>query len=211
MLNEQTVIGVMSGTSLDGLDLCCARFSFNENEDYYYAILATETIPYPTNILEDLKRAFHLNPEELKGIHKSYGEYIGKCVLDFIEKYRLKGKVDLIGSHGHTIFHQPDKGITLQIGDGQEIANVTRIPTVNDFRSKDVALGGQGAPLVPIGDKLLFAEYESCLNLGGIANISFDYKGERIAFDICPANLPINKLMQDYHLTKTVKLPGQVR
>jgi anhydro-N-acetylmuramic acid kinase len=131
---------------------------------------------------------------EFAFLHNEYGKYIGKQVADFCAD--LPEKPVLVASHGHTIFHQPDSGLTLQIGNGAYIAAVTGIPTVCDFRSLDVAHGGQGAPLVPIGDELLFPEYEFCLNLGGIANVSFRENEERIAFDICPANMAFN------HFTK---------
>lgn len=108
----------------------------------------------------------------------------------------------LIASHGHTIFHRPEEGFTLQIGDGQEIANATGIMTINDFRTEDVEKGGQGAPLVPIGDRHLFAEYPICLNIGGIANVSYETDDKRIAYDICMANQLLNylagKLGYDY-------------
>lgn len=191
-----TVIGLMSGTSLDGLDICCAQFTYAD-EKYSFEILASETIKYLDETRGNLENAFHFDKEKLDQLHLSYGEEIGEEVNRFIQKHQLKNKVDLIGSHGHTIFHEPEKGVTVQIGDGQKIADKTGIPVINDFRIKDVQLGGQGAPLVPIGDLLLFSAYQACLNLGGISNISFDWKGERIAFDIGPANMPINQIMKE--------------
>ncbi len=186
----------MSGTSLDGLDLCAVQFS-KEEDNYQFEILAAETIAYPDALRNDLDQAFHLKKEDLKGLDEDYGSYIGLSIQSFIEKHELQGKIDLIGSHGHTIFHDPANGITVQIGDGQHLADHTQITVINDFRIKDVELGGQGAPLVPIGDQLLFGNYESCLNLGGIANISFEYEGNRIAFDVGPANMPLNQIMKE--------------
>ncbi|MCB9224216.1 MAG: anhydro-N-acetylmuramic acid kinase [Crocinitomicaceae bacterium] len=194
MIQELTVIGVMSGTSLDGLDLCAVKL-WQENARYNYEFIAGETIPYSDQLRNSLGSAMQLSQESLQALDHYYGFHIGVEVQNFIMRNQLKGKVQLIGSHGHTVFHEPNKKITYQLGDGQAIANETGIETINDFRIKDVQLGGQGAPLVPIGDKLLFSEFESCLNLGGIANVSFDKNDQRIAYDLCPANLPINKLM----------------
>jgi len=128
---------------------------------------------------------------------EEYGKYIGQQVLNFIEANKFKP--DFIASHGHTIFHKPDEQLTLQIGDGNTIAAITGYPVVFDFRSLDVSLGGQGAPLVPIGDKLLFGEYDFCLNLGGFANISFEKNNQRMAFDICPVNFVLNHLAEKEH------------
>ncbi|MEX1000672.1 MAG: anhydro-N-acetylmuramic acid kinase [Crocinitomicaceae bacterium] len=195
MSQELTVVGVMSGTSLDGVDVCCVRF-FSSGNTFNFEWIAAETFDYSLPWKKDLQQAFHLDQQALNELNVKYGRYLGELIADFLRKYKLD-QVDLIGSHGHTIFHQPDQGITLQIGDGKEICKKTQIKTVSDFRSLDVRLGGQGAPLVPIGDQLLFSDYEACLNLGGIANISFDKKGSRIAFDICPCNLPLNKIAQE--------------
>jgi anhydro-N-acetylmuramic acid kinase len=193
MTQELTVIGLMSGTSLDGLDICCAEFSKQENQ-YSYRILAAETIPYSDQLRQQLSQAPTISRDDLELLSFEFGQYMGQEAKHFIEKFKLTSQVDLVASHGQTIFHEPDKGITVQIGDGAILHEEIGINVINNFRIKDVELGGQGAPLVPIGDKLLFYQYESCLNLGGFANVSFDKDGERIAFDICPANLPLNKI-----------------
>ncbi|MDG1806032.1 anhydro-N-acetylmuramic acid kinase [Flavicella sp.] len=182
-------IGVMSGTSLDGMDVVYVKF---ENDGiYHYEIIYSETYAYPKNWLESLKTAFHKKPEDLKELDSLYGVYIGEVVNAFIKYFEIE-KVDLIASHGHTIFHKPEEGFTMQIGCGKEIAKITNKKVVYDFRTQDVELGGQGAPLVPIGDKLLFSEYDFCLNLGGFANVSFEKNKQRIAFDICPVNIVMN-------------------
>ncbi len=186
------VLGLMSGTSLDGLDI--AGCSFEKTDDNWnFDVHKAHTLPYPQFWKKKLSNAHNLDGLSLIEIHKSYGKYLGEKINEF-----LKGsfvEYDLIASHGHTIYHQPEKNITFQIGDGNAIASETGISTISDFRSLDVALSGQGAPLVPIGDKLLFNNYEFCLNLGGFSNISYDYNTQRIAFDPSPANLPINYLM----------------
>ncbi|MBW8361371.1 MAG: anhydro-N-acetylmuramic acid kinase [Kaistella sp.] len=188
------VIGLMSGTSLDGLDLCFARFQ--KNEKWHFEILQAETIPYPIFWEEKLRNSILLSAEELLELHSEYGFYLGKQVDAFIQKYALE-KVDFIASHGHTVFHNPEKKYTFQLGDGRAIKAETEIPVIYDFRSQDVLLGGNGAPLVPIGDELLFQEYDACLNLGGFSNISMKKDGKRIAFDICPVNILLNRFAAD--------------
>jgi anhydro-N-acetylmuramic acid kinase len=195
--NCMGVIGLMSGTSLDGLDICYAEFSKDLN-GYQYRNLIAKTLPYQDEFKSRLKDAFFLNQQELQDLSKFYGQFLGKEVKRFIEANQLNGKAELIASHGHTIFHQPEKKITVQIGCGNEIYKATQIKTITNFRITDVLLGGQGAPLVPVGDHYLFSDYEACLNLGGISNISFISEGERIAFDISPCNLPINYLAKKY-------------
>lgn len=192
-MKEYTAIGLMSGSSLDGIDLALVHFTI-DGESINYHILATETMPYPELWQRQLSDAFLSNPEALEPLDHAYGCYLGQCVTSFIE--RVDAHPDFVASHGHTIFHRPEQGITLQIGDGQAIADRCRIITINDFRSEDVSKGGQGAPLVPIGDKLLFHDYEICLNIGGIANLSYETNGNRIAYDVCIANQALNHLAQ---------------
>ncbi len=187
-------IGLMSGTSLDGLDLCYTRFE-NHGEKWQFEILNTSTFPYSEIWETKLKNAIHLSAEDLLELNSEYGFYLGENVLEFIHQHHIKN-CDLIASHGHTVFHQPQRKFTLQIGDGRAIKLKTGIPVVYDFRSQDVLMGGNGAPLVPIGDELLFSEYEACLNLGGFSNISFRKNGKRIAFDICPVNIVLNEFAQ---------------
>jgi anhydro-N-acetylmuramic acid kinase len=185
-------LGLMSGTSLDGLDLALCRFEKDEN--WKFKIIRARTEPYSEKWKEKLENAAKLNAIQFILLHKEYGKYLASCVRDFISTE--KEKPELIASHGHTIFHQPGNGLTFQIGDGTLIAAETGITTVSDFRSLDVALGGQGAPLVPIGDELLFGNYDFCLNLGGFSNISFQKNNKRIALDICPVNTVLNYIAQ---------------
>ena len=176
---------MMSGSSLDGLDIALVRFQ-EENDKYHFQILQAETLPYPEYWTQQLSEAFHKQPEDLVQLDKDYGKYLGEQVLVFAKKHNVQP--DFVASHGHTIFHRPEEHYTLQIGDGQELAKACGFTVINDFRSEDVSKGGQGAPLVPIGDKLLFGNYEICLNIGGIANVSYDEDGKRIAYDLCIAN-----------------------
>lgn len=185
-----SAIGVMSGSSLDGVDLAYCEFERNAN--WSFKILKATTCPFTEEWRLKLLSLSAKSQQEIDKTDIEFGRLIGEAVNEFLKDSNLKP--DLIASHGHTIFHEPEKGYTLQIGDGQTIAGITGITTINDFRSKDIALGGQGAPLVPIGDELLFNEYDFCLNIGGIANISFDTDGKRLAFDICPANQLLNHL-----------------
>jgi anhydro-N-acetylmuramic acid kinase len=205
------VIGLMSGTSLDGLDLCACEF-INIHNSIDFRIIHAETISYSEEWRSRLNNATQLSGEELTKLHYQLGEYFGITTSDFIQRNNLLP--NLISSHGHTIFHQPQNGFTFQIGSGANIAAITGTDTVCDFRSKDVALGGQGAPLVPIGDQYLFGNYEACLNLGGIANISFYQEGKRIAFDICPVNMALNfyaeKLNLNYDNKGQIAASGKV-
>lgn len=189
-------IGLMSGTSLDGLDICFANF-WKENSSWKFEIIKVETIPYTKVLEEQLRNSIYLSSQDLLALHSEYGFYLGEITKDFITKNQLSD-IDLIASHGHTVFHQPQRKFTLQIGDGRAIKLQTQIPVIYDFRSQDVLLGGNGAPLVPIGDELLFSDYDACLNLGGFSNISFKINEERIAFDIAPVNIVLNKLVQEF-------------
>jgi len=184
------VIGVMSGTSLDGIDLVYVKIE--KKKTYSFEILETNTVNYSEKWKNSLFEAFNYSGEKLTKLNVDYGKFLGEIINEFIQKNKLKN-IDFIASHGHTIFHQPHLNYTLQIGNGAEICADTNIKTICDFRVQDIALGGQGAPLVPIGDRFLFSEYKFCLNLGGFSNISFEKENERIAFDICPVNIVMNQ------------------
>lgn len=182
-------IGLMSGTSLDGLDICYAKFQNITN--WEFEILKTETIPYSPEWKNRLQNAIQLSAEDLLALDKEYGFYLGEKTQEFISKNNITD-LDFIASHGHTVFHQPQRKFTLQIGDGRAIKLTTKKPIIYDFRSQDVLMGGNGAPLVPIGDELLFSQYDACLNLGGFSNISLQKNHQRIAFDISPVNVVLN-------------------
>jgi len=184
----------MSGTSLDGLDLALCEFGYVEG-NYTYKIIGAKTIAYSAIWKKRLTEIKNASAEDYFLLHAAYGKYIAEEIHVFVKASEITP--DIIASHGHTVFHQPKSGFTTQLGCGATIAAHTQLTTVCDFRSLDVALGGQGAPLVPIGDKLLFGNYEACLNIGGIANISFDNKdGRRIAYDVCEANMLLNMLAE---------------
>ena len=186
-----TAIGLMSGTSLDGLDICLAQF-WKDNSCWKFKIIKAETIAYPESLENQLRDSIHLSSQELLALNSSYGFYLGEKVKEFISENNLP-KINLVASHGHTVFHQPKRKFTLQIGDGRAIKLTTGLPVVYDFRSQDVLMGGNGAPLVPIGDEYLFPDYNACINLGGFSNISFTSENKRIAFDVCPVNIILNK------------------
>ena len=189
-INKYSVIGVMSGTSLDGLDII--KCSFTKNDKWQYIIEKGTTIKYSEKWIKTL-RTIHQKPlKKINEISIKYGTFIGEEINKFIKKNEFN--VDFIASHGHTIFHQPEKKYTLQIGDGETISNTTNKLTISNFRKLDVKLNGQGAPLVPIGDIHLFSNYKYCLNLGGFANISIQEKSNITAFDICPVNIILNHL-----------------
>ncbi|MBL0342295.1 MAG: anhydro-N-acetylmuramic acid kinase [Bacteroidetes bacterium] len=193
MAFEFKVAGIMSGTSLDGLDIALCRF-IEQQSKWSFEVIGTSTIPYSGEWKKRLSEAIKSDGATLAQLHFDFGHYIGACVREFSDA--IGEEPDLVSSHGHTVFHQPEKGLTFQLGSGAAIAASTGLDTVCDLRSTDVALGGQGAPLVPIGDLHLFGGHRFCLNLGGIANISFDEKEHRVAFDICPANMALNYLAE---------------
>jgi len=184
------VIGVMSGTSLDGIDLAHIHFSVTDAK-WTYEIRESETIPYAENWLNKLKTAVDFSEAALQKLNNDYTLLLGTAIKTFIQKHAIKN-LDAVCSHGHTILHQPQNGFTLQIGNLSKIAKIVGETVVCDFRVQDVKLGGQGAPLVPIGDRILFADYDYCLNLGGFSNVSFEENGQRIAFDISPVNTVLN-------------------
>ncbi len=190
-MTTHTALGIMSGSSLDGLDLAFCKFTEKQNH-WSYQIVAAETLSYPEEWKILLQESFYAGGEKLVENDVAYGKYLGEKANGFLSKHGLIPEV--IALHGHTVFHQPQKGFSLQLGNGQAVAIASGIETVSDFRSKDILLGGQGAPLVPIGDKLLFAEYDYCVNFGGIANISFEEKGQRLGYDVCAANQMLNHL-----------------
>ncbi len=195
-MQQLNVIGLMSGSSLDGVDLCYAEFYY-ENGQWRYQGCVSETVLYSEKWKLQLQNVAQENAFNFSEINVRYGYYLGTLVNEFILKNALE--VDLIASHGHTVFHQPQHKFSVQIGDGATLYAVTGIKTVSDFRSVDIALGGQGAPLVPVGERDLFEAYGLFLNLGGIANISiFDQKKSVLAYDIAPCNLPLNILCEKY-------------
>lgn len=193
-MKNYKVVGVMSGTSMDGVDLAYVEF-IEDNGKWSYHLRFTETIEYTEMWRVRLSK---LNRQEGHILAKSnvfYGKYIGQLIADFVEKNNIQ--VDFVSSHGHTIYHAPNEGYTFQIGDGATISANCGLPVISDFRQVDVALGGQGAPLVPMGDQLLFSDYQYCINLGGIANISGYQEGKMIAYDICPCNIAFNRIARN--------------
>jgi anhydro-N-acetylmuramic acid kinase len=197
--NQYKVIGVMSGTSLDGIDLAECEF-WRNNDTWRYRMIAVETVPYTHEWVSKLGKLTNLDEEGLLKIDKDYTTLLAEVIWQFIQKNAIKD-IDFIASHGHTAKHEPDKHYTYQIGNLKQLAVLTNQMVVCDFRIQDVALKGQGAPLVPIGDELLFKNYDYCLNLGGFSNLSYTKKGQRIAYDICPVNTVLN------HYANKVGLP----
>ena len=188
---KYTALGMMSGSSMDGIDLALCSF-WQTDGKWEFEFLATETISFSDHWLQTLKTLPEAGAEELVKQDMLFGAYLGQIAADFLKKNRLHA--DLIASHGHTLFHRPEEGFTYQLGNGQALAQCSGIKTVSNFRTKDILYGGQGAPLVPIGDLLLFRDFDYCLNLGGIANISIKEDERITGFDICPANQLLNHL-----------------
>ena len=193
------VIGMMSGTSLDGVDLAYVKIS--RKRAYHFEILKTKSIDYSEIWKNRLTNAFSYSGEKLTKINVDYGLFLGELAGEFIDENNIDN-LDFIASHGHTIFHDPAKNYTLQIGSGAHLASKSGVKVICDFRVQDVALGGQGAPLVPIGDQLLFSEYDFCLNIGGFANVSFDANEERIA-----SRSPANSIIRCDHRSSFCSMP----
>lgn len=191
-MSTYNVIGLMSGTSLDGVDL--AYCSFEYDKGWSYELVKSVTFPYAQKWLDILSNAQEFNEATLQDIDLELGLYYSQLIENFINEHELVP--DFISSHGHTALHRPEVSETLQIGNGDVMCAELKMPVVNDFRKNDLLLGGQGAPLVPLGDRLLYSEYDACLNLGGFSNISYEKNGERIAFDICPVNMALNEVAQ---------------
>ena len=182
----------MSGTSLDGLDLAECFFTVDEAGNWHYRLGKLHTLAYPSQWENKLKNATARNEDQLKLLDIEYARFTGEAARLFSEGFYED--LDALCSHGHTVFHQPERGYTYQLGNNPDLSEAFGKTVVCDFRAQDVALGGQGAPLVPIGDALLFLEYDYCLNLGGFANVSYAKNGARIAYDICPVNFVLNRL-----------------
>ena len=192
MSDVYRITGLMSGSSMDGVDLAFCQFS-REKGIWRHQIIHAETTPYPIALRESLQMAHTWPLERIGSLDMELGYYFAERIKEFHASNYIQ--TDLVSSHGHTILHQPDKGITLQIGNGSIMSRETGLKVIHNFRAEDVAQGGQGAPLVPVGDRWLFGGYDACLNLGGIANISFEnWAQERIAYDICPVNMALNWL-----------------
>jgi len=186
------VSGLMSGSSLDGVDLALCEFT-RDKGNWDFRILYAETIPYPAPMKMRLENCRNLELDDIMDLDGSLGEYFAGILNNFHSKLDIKP--ELIASHGHTLFHEPEKGISFQAGHGGIMADRTGMMVINDFRREDVEQGGQGAPLVPVGDMLLFGKYDACLNLGGFANISYDNsQKQRLAYDVGPANLALNRI-----------------
>ena len=192
----------MSGTSLDGIDLVISTFT--KKEKWLFSINKAKTIKYSNYWIQTLSELHKKNNNIIEKINKEYGKFLAKKINTFLNNQ----KIDFIASHGHTIFHQPEKKYTLQIGDGKTIAKLTQTKTINNFRNLDIKLNGQGAPLVPIGDLHLFPDYKYCVNLGGFANISIKKKEKIIAYDICPVNIVMNKICK--HLNIEFDISGNI-
>lgn len=188
------VLGLMSGTSLDGIDLALCSFQHQRNK-WSWEIERAKTMPYNNEWRSALAGAHLLSGENLMALHTRYGRWLGTQCRRFIKS--CLHTPELIASHGHTIFHQPGNGFTFQLGDGAAIYAASGVPVAFDFRQLDVQLGGEGAPLVPIGDRHLFRQYDVCMNLGGIANLSFEKNGSRVAWDVCYTNMGLNLLAEE--------------
>ena len=190
MKHTYNVLGVMSGTSIDGIDLCYCSFTIDKV--WSFRIIKCETIIYDKNWVEKLSCAISLSKHEIPILNKEYTSYLASVINHFIKKNKLT-EIDFISSHGHTVFHKPEINYSFQLGNIYELRNLTKFPVVCDFRIQDLKLNGQGAPLVPIGDLLLFKDYDYCINLGGFSNVSLKSQKEIIAYDICPVNIVLNK------------------
>jgi anhydro-N-acetylmuramic acid kinase len=200
-MSSYSILGLMSGTSMDGLDIAHVTFCLSENKEWEYTVNHVETYPYEHKTLQQLRNGKNLSTIQILELDKHLGLLFANHINTFIKKNAIdKNTINAIASHGHTVHHRPDIGFTQQIGCGDTIAYETGIKVINDFRQKDVIAGGQGAPLVPIGDKLLFSKKaDAFLNIGGFTNICIPSE-QTIAFDICPGNLPLNEVVNELGL-----------
>lgn len=185
-----TVVGMMSGSSLDGMDICICKFTPLTDGTMSHEIIVADTIEYAPEWIDHLTNAMQFSMSDYFSFEADYSYYIAMMVKDFIDVLDID--VDLIASHGHTLDHRPEDGISVQIGDPGVISALTGIDTVADFRIQDITLGGQGAPIIPIAEKLLWPEIKSFINLGGIANISIHTDDQIIAWDTIPCNQVLN-------------------
>ncbi len=205
------VIGVMSGTSLDGIDL--AYITFEIGASWSFKIQVAETVPYADKWKQKLKKLIKLDRDVLEALDKDYTIYLAAVIKNFIKNHELK-TIDAVCSHGHTAWHQPAQKMTYQIGNLSALSKYIGHTVVCDFRVQDVNYNGQGAPLVPIGDRLLFSDFEFCINLGGFANISSEYQGHRMAYDICPVNIVMNRFAEqlgfDYDSDGAIAKSGHI-
>ena len=205
------IIGLMSGTSLDGLDICYARYSYTNN--WSFKIINAITVPYNHKWMNILKNLTNKSREEIDIVDFKYTNLLSILILDFIASFEITN-IDAISSHGHTVLHKPSKGLTFQIGNLKLLSELTNHTCVCDFRQQDISLGGQGAPLVPVGDNLLFPEFKFCINLGGFCNISFSKSNALLAFDICPFNIGLNyyskKLGFDFDESGSLSSSGEI-
>lgn len=187
-------IGLMSGSALDGLDIAFVELTEIAGK-WSYELKASACIPYEEAWKEQLKNASTLSVPQFLDLHTAYGRLLGTEVVKFIEAHQLFHKVHFIASHGHTAYHNPATQTSFQLGDGASIAAVSGIKVISDLRNKDVAYGGQGAPIVPMAEQLLWKEFDLCLNLGGIANLTVNRTPVK-AFDICPCNQVLDYFAQ---------------
>lgn len=197
MSEQYTMIGCMSGSSLDGLDIALCRFTHKEHK-WHYGIPAAETIPYPEKIHQILQELTEQD-DRLSEADRLLSVWTARQVVKFLSQYTSDIPLGVV-AHGHTVAHHPEKGYSLQIGNGRILAEAMRFPVMGNLRQADIDAGGQGAPLVPIADEVLFPERSACINLGGICNISFRKVGQRTGYDIAACNQLLNALARQLGL-----------
>ncbi len=190
------VIGTMSGSSMDGLDIVYVHIE-EIGGTWNFDIKEAACISFTNTWKQTLQNITNTSAKELLLTHTTFGKWMGEQIQTFITEKNLEHKIDFIASHGHTVFHEPQLGMTFQMGDGAGIVAQTNLPVITDLRNMDVAFGGQGAPIVPIAEKYLWQGYTYFLNLGGIANISIHTNDTVIAYDICAANRVLNILANE--------------
>lgn len=193
-----TAIGLMSGTSFDGIDVALIRTDGD-------AVVEHTGCNYSHTYDEEFRQKIKdviAGKADAKALEKELTVMHADAVNALLNKYGFsKGQIDVIGFHGQTICHKPHEGITVQIGDGRLLAELTGINVVNDFRSNDVKHGGQGAPLVPVYHLALFNKAQlpvAVVNIGGVANVTYIDKNEILAFDTGPGNALMDDLVLEH-------------